>query len=47
MRREDSEALRTVTVLSVDGRRGRRRPKKKWLNTRRIRELVVCGRSEV
>jgi len=32
MRREDSEAVRTVVELSVEGRRGRRRPKKKWLN---------------
>jgi len=32
MRREDLEVVRTVMELSVKERRGRRRPKKKWLN---------------
>jgi len=32
MSREDSEAVRTVMKLSMEGRRGRGRSKKKWLN---------------
>jgi len=31
MRREKSEAIRTVMEMNIDGRRGR--PKKKWVNT--------------
>jgi len=43
MRREDSKAVRTVMGLSVEGRIGRGRPKKKRLNgieynIRRVRE---------
>jgi len=33
MRKEDSEAVRTVMELCVEGRRGRGRPKKKLLIT--------------
>jgi len=32
MRREDSEAVKTVMELNMEGRRERERPKKKWLN---------------
>jgi len=41
MRKEDSEALRTVMKLSVEGRIGRGRPKKKWSNA--ISGLLVCA----
>lgn len=33
VRREDSEARRRVMGMNVEKRRGRGRPKKKWLNT--------------
>jgi len=44
MRREDSEAGRTLMELSVDGRRGSRRSKKKRLNVIEydMRTTVVC-----
>jgi len=32
IKREDSEGVRTVMKLSVEGRRERGKPKKKWLN---------------
>jgi len=32
MRKEDLETVRTVMELSVEGKKGRGRPKKKWLN---------------
>jgi len=32
MNREDSEAVRTVMELGVEGRGGMGRPKTKWLN---------------
>jgi len=32
MRRENSEAVRTLMEVNVEGRRGRGRPKKKWLD---------------
>jgi len=32
MRRKDSEAIRIVMELTVEERKGKGRPKKKWLN---------------
>jgi len=32
MRRENLEAVRTVMEMNIEGKRGRRRPKKKWLD---------------
>lgn len=32
MRRERSEAVKTVLEINVEGNRGRERPKKRWLD---------------
>jgi len=44
MRREDSEAIKIVMELSAEGKRGRGRPKKKWLKRIEfdMRTVDVC-----
>jgi len=46
MRRENSEVIRTVMEINVEGRREKRRPKKKWLDAfgYDMRTAGVCVR---
>jgi hypothetical protein len=44
MRREETKSIRTIMKMNVKGKRGRSRPKKRWLYTidNDLRAIGVC-----
>jgi hypothetical protein len=44
MRRKETKAVRVVIKMNIEGKRGRRRPKKRWLDMiQNDIELLVCA----
>jgi hypothetical protein len=40
MRREEIKAVRVIIKINIEGKRGSRRPKKRWLDT--IENYMTC-----